>query len=91
MFRLKKGFSRIDFSKKQLLLYLGMGIVFSLAIFTHFQAILRTEVSYMISVKRLSLVFGVIYGAMLFKEKNIKNRLIGVMFMFLGAVLVAFA
>jgi uncharacterized membrane protein len=47
--------------------------------------------AYMISIKRLSMVFAVFYGHILFKEKEIANRLIGTSLMFAGAVLIAFA
>ena len=36
-----------------------------------------TKVAYMISMKRTSLIMGVIYGYFLFKEKNVRERLSG--------------
>ena len=33
-----------------------------------------TKVAYMVSVKRLSLLIGVFYGFVLFKEKGMKER-----------------
>jgi hypothetical protein len=38
-------------------------------------AIQQVEVAYMIAVKRLSLVFGILYGAVLFKEPGLGHRL----------------
>ena len=39
---------------------------------------------YMISVKRMSVLFAVIYGWLLFKETDIKSRMLGAVLMFLG-------
>ena len=42
----------------------------------------------MVSVKRLSILFGVIYGVMLFRETNIKERLLGATVMVSGIVMI---
>ena len=47
-------------------------------------AISMVEAVYMISVKRMSVVFAVIYGWLLFKETDIKSRMLGAVLMFLG-------
>ena len=47
-----------------------------------------TLVSYVIAIKRLSIVFGVLFGYLIFKEKNIKERLAGASIMVAGAVLI---
>jgi len=90
-YRVKAGLSKIELPKKQVLLYIVLGIVFALAAITHFKAIALTEVSYMISVKRLSLLLSVLYGGLIFKEKNIHVRLLGASFMVLGTILLSFA
>lgn len=90
-YRVKAGLSKIELPKKQVLLYIVLGIVFALAAITHYKAIALTEVSYMISVKRLSLLLGVLYGGLIFKEKNIHVRFAGASFMVLGAILLSFA
>jgi uncharacterized membrane protein len=41
-----------------------------------------------ISLKRTSLLFGVMYGALLFKEEKIKERLIGSVIMITGVLLI---
>jgi uncharacterized membrane protein len=43
----------------------------------------------MLSVKRTSLIFGVLYGWLLFKEGNIRERLLGTVVMLAGVVLIA--
>jgi drug/metabolite transporter (DMT)-like permease len=62
-------------------------LLFCHAIF-HAWAISLTKAAYMISVKRLSILFSVITGGALFKEKNIKIRLLGAILMLLGAVII---
>jgi drug/metabolite transporter (DMT)-like permease len=54
----------------------------------HGFAISMVTAAYMISVKRLSVLFGIIYGWILFKEKNIMIRLSGAFFMVAGAMLI---
>jgi drug/metabolite transporter (DMT)-like permease len=61
--------------------------VFFHALF-HGLAISMTQASYMISVKRLSVLFGVMYGWILFREKNIRFRFLGALFMVAGAALI---
>jgi uncharacterized membrane protein len=58
-------------------------------IITHLKAISLIEVSYMISVKRLSILFGVLYGVMFFKETNIKERFLGATVMVSGIILIS--
>jgi drug/metabolite transporter (DMT)-like permease len=50
---------------------------------THFLALSRVEVAYMISVKRTSLLFGILYGALLFRELGLGRHL------FAGALMVS--
>jgi drug/metabolite transporter (DMT)-like permease len=54
----------------------------------HGFAVSMVTAAYMISVKRLSVLFGIIYGWILFKEKNIMIRLSGAFFMVAGAMLI---
>ena len=51
-------------------------------------AISMTNVAYMISLKRTSLLFGVLYGALWFKEEKIAERLMGAIIMILGVFLI---
>jgi drug/metabolite transporter (DMT)-like permease len=67
------------------------GFFYALMIASHMIAINLTKVAYMISVKRSSLLVGVIYGFILFREKNIKERTLGAFLMFVGFVLVVTA
>ncbi len=66
----------------------GAGFFYALMTIFHMTAIRLTLVSYMISVKRLSAIFSVFYGWMLFKEKDILPRMSGSVLMVLGAILI---
>jgi drug/metabolite transporter (DMT)-like permease len=57
----------------------------------HMMAIAQVEAAYMIAVKRLSLLFGVLYGAWWFGEKNIRERLAGAVIMIAGVFLIRWA
>ncbi len=59
-----------------------------LMIVSHMIAMSMTRVAYMISVKRLSLVIGVIYGLVFFREKGAMERLCGSIIMFTGFILI---
>lgn len=45
--------------------------------------------SYVISIKRLGVLFSVIFGALFFKEKNFLKRFLAVIIMLLGVVIIA--
>jgi len=68
--------------------FLLIGLLITVMIITHVKALNLVEVSYMISVKRLSILFGVIYGVMFFKETNIKERLLGATVMVSGIIMI---
>ncbi len=68
--------------------YFLIGFFFALMAISHCLAIQLVEVAYMISVKRSSLLFSIFYGWVLFKEENIRERLIGGLFIIAGMVLI---
>ncbi|MCX8012366.1 MAG: DMT family transporter, partial [Desulfobacterota bacterium] len=68
--------------------FLPIGFFYALMTIAHYQALARVEVAYMISIKRMSLIFSVIYGGLIFKEENLKERLFGTLCMITGAVLI---
>ncbi len=69
--------------------FVFIGMLIAIMIITHLKAISLIEVSYMVSVKRLSILFGVIYGVMLFKETNIKERFLGAAVMVSGIIMIS--
>jgi drug/metabolite transporter (DMT)-like permease len=58
-------------------------------VYTHFLAIQRVEVAYMIAVKRTSLLFGILYGALVFGEANLGAHLFAGGLMLAGVFLIA--
>ncbi len=64
------------------------GVLFYGHIFFHGFGISMTKAAYMVSVKRLSIVFGVIFGGLVFREENFPVRLLGAVLMFSGAVVI---
>ena len=65
-----------------------VGIFGSLIMVFHQTALIYTLVIYVISIKRISVVFSVFWGWLIFKEKNIKERLLGAIIMVLGVFLI---
>lgn len=70
------------------LIFLMIGLSSALMIIFHFLAISLTEVAYMISVKRTSLIFSVLYGKLLFNEEEISGRLLGSSVMLIGVLII---
>jgi drug/metabolite transporter (DMT)-like permease len=68
--------------------HLAIGACMGAMVVTHFYAIEHIEVAYMIAVKRISLLFGLLYGAWLFKETGLLKNLVAGMLMVLGVFLI---
>lgn len=64
------------------------GFFYSLMVLTHMTAMKLTKVAYMISVKRASLLIGLFYGYLFFREENIRSRLLGALLMFIGFLMI---
>ncbi len=69
--------------------HLLIGGMMAVMIITHYLAIQRVEVASMIAVKRTSLLFGIVYGALLFKEPHLMQHLSAGALMVLGVILIA--
>lgn len=67
-----------------------LGAVYAIMVFSHMLAISQVEAAYMVSVKRLSLLIGIFYGAWWFREERIGERLFGAVIMFAGVFLIGF-
>lgn len=67
---------------------IAVGAFMSAMVFTHFLAVKQVEVAYMVSVKRTSLLFGILYGALLFREGNLAARLPAGIIMLSGVALI---
>ena len=68
----------------------AIGLAMAISVTAHVLAVNMMAVPYVISVKRLSLLFGIIYGAIWFKETHIKERLLGAIIMISGVIMLAF-
>jgi drug/metabolite transporter (DMT)-like permease len=68
--------------------HLGIGIFMAGMVLTHFYAIEHVEVAYMIAVKRTSLLFGMLYGAWLFRETGLVKNLVAGALMVLGVYMI---
>ncbi len=68
-----------------------IGLAMAIMAVAHFSAISMINVAYMISIKRLSLLFAILYGWLVFKEENIRERLMGGAIIIAGAAFIAFA
>lgn len=64
------------------------GFFQAIMIISHMLSLGLTKVAYMISVKRLSLLIGIIYGRVIFKESNFKERMFGSLLMLIGFLLI---
>ncbi len=65
-----------------------IGLFMAAMVVTHFYAIEHIEVAYMIAVKRTSLLFGMLYGAWLFKETGLVKNLAAGLLMVAGVYLI---
>ncbi len=68
--------------------FLFAGIITALSAITINIALTMQIVPYVISIKRLSILFSVLYGSLIFKEENIIMRCIGSSIMLIGVVFI---
>jgi drug/metabolite transporter (DMT)-like permease len=81
-------YKRQEINRKAALSVVLPGVFYSLMVVSHMVAMSLAKVAYVISVKRMSLLIGVFYGYLFFKEKNIRERLFGAALMFIGFLMV---
>ncbi len=83
-----RGLLRRGVSARLLRAMVPAGFLHAVMVATHVVAMSMTQVAYMISVKRTSMLFSVLYGWLLFREGNVRERMTGAVLMFVGFVLV---
>ena len=71
--------------------HLAVGACMAVMVVSHFYAIAHVEVAYMIAVKRTSMLFGILYGAWLFREQGLTRNLTAAILMVGGVYLIAAA
>lgn len=66
-----------------------VGLLVFLEAILHCLAVPQAKVAYMISVKRLSILFSTLYGGFLFREKQMFFRIAGSVLMVIGSILIS--
>jgi drug/metabolite transporter (DMT)-like permease len=84
----KKSGERLTILKEDFVPLVFIGVTYAIMIILHMIAINMTKVAYMISVKRVSLFFSILYGYLIFREKNIRERTFGSVILFSGFLLI---
>jgi drug/metabolite transporter (DMT)-like permease len=69
--------------------HLLIGALMGVMVIAHFMAIAHVEVAYMIAVKRSSLLFGILYGALLFGEQRLAQHMMAGALILAGVMLIA--
>jgi drug/metabolite transporter (DMT)-like permease len=67
-----------------------IALFMAVMVITHFLALQQVEAAYMIAVKRSSMLFGILFGAILFNEKGLGTHMTAGGLMLAGVALIAF-
>lgn len=70
--------------KGSLKVFIPIGVAHAAMMLMHMYAITMTQVSYMIAVKRTSMLFSIGFGYLMFRERNVRERALGATVMFAG-------
>ena len=70
-------------------LFTGLSLASGLSFALHYTGLSLLPAAYFISVKRLSLLFNVLFGGLFFREEHILERFSGALLMVAGVVLIA--
>lgn len=85
---LKKSEKGLQVIRNNYKVLLPVGFFTALTVVLQMTAISLIFVAYVISIKRTSVIISVLFGYFIFKEKNIKERLLGSIIMVIGVVLI---
>ncbi len=77
------------FKKKTIISLMPMGVFGVLSLLCQLSALKLTLVAYVISIKRMSALMGILWGYFLFKEKGLKERFTGGSVMIIGVILIS--
>ncbi len=80
--------SKIEIAKKDIVPLVSIGVTYSMMIIFHMLAMSLSNVAYMISIKRTSLLFSMFYGYYIFKEENIAEKTAGCIIMLAGFLII---
>ncbi len=85
-FVLIKSKNKLKQIPKNLRSLIPVGLFHGLMMIFHMIAISMTLVAYLISIKRTSAILSVLFGALIFKEKGLQERILGAIIMILGVL-----
>lgn len=83
------GHRGISTVRKNFLPAFVVAALMAVMVFLHFTAMELIEAAYMVSVKRTSLLFGIIFGVLFFKEKHLGMHLFAAAIMLAGVFIIA--
>ncbi len=84
----KKNGGDISIKREDFVPFALIGITFFLMIIFHMTAMSLTNVAYMISIKRTSLLFSILFGYFMFREERIAEKAVGGFIMLAGFVVI---
>ena len=82
------GKSGVPVIKRNLVPSFIVAALMAIMVYLHFVALEQVEVAYMISVKRTSLLFGIIFGVLFFKERHLAMHLFAACLMLAGVFVI---
>lgn len=85
---IKMNRGKLSFKKKEIIPFVSIGFTYSIMIVCHMLAMSLVNVAYMISIKRTSLLFGILYGHFIFREERIAEKIVGGIIMLAGFILI---
>ena len=89
-YRVQHKISRFRLSFGRFMMYFLASVFFAIVIVSHFKAVSLGLTAYAISIKRTSILVGSVMGFVVFKERNVLTRLIGIAIMLAGVLLIGF-
>lgn len=78
----------LKIKKKDIKALAWVGVTYGMMVLFHMIAVSMSNVAYMVSIKRTSLLFSVVFGHFLFKEEKIPEKAVGAVIMFTGFVFI---
>lgn len=88
LYRFAKGKSAISSDSRTRLGYIAIGFFSAMSAICFFQAASMTNITYAVSIKRLSLLMSVLYGWIFFRERDVQIRFGSTFCMVLGVALI---
>lgn len=84
-----KSRKKVKEMKKGIYILLSVGVLGAVSLIFQMAALELTMVSYVIAIKRTSILFAIFFSYFLFREEKIKERFLGALIMVLGVAVIA--